>query len=1189
MDDVYPSRVPPGPDRAPQDAAAASWQAPRSAATDGCLDRFALTFAQALLSVDANVHCRAPRSPMVPVSVRALLNRCGVAIGAVACVVLAACGADDAKPADPRKAEFTSLKPGSSAAQPGGAKSAGEASLGAPTAAGANDSAPKVEDSDVVRVEGTKILILNAWRGLQIVEAADPKAPKLIARVPMHGQPREMYVAGGYATIVLGHAYDFATSATTPGAEPFAGTQVRVVQLNAWTDAKEVKVVSVGGWPVATRRIDDRLILVTADTGYWPWWGWCYGPYACMGSAGVAVGGVATKGATEGPPGAASSGDSATPGSSGGSSGSSGSASAGSAGTATSVAQSGGMVADPFFGWGYGASAASGAVVVLDQKDPKATAEIGKVTFTGGAGLAIIEPGEVVVHGSQYGWDAVKQESSRIDRLTQVQIDVAGKPKLGAVDEAKASGNNTWNSQPRGLGRLGTGLFATVSWQGVYEGSKPPKGQITLRTLVADGAKWTTKAQWTAAQDSGWFHTTFAGKLALVSQGAWDTGTTKAAPPSLKVIDLADPATPTQVAEISLAGYVQPAALHPLDSVQPGLWLVAGSQAVAGAKPTPQPKPGADPNPGGETGKPDAVAYQQVLTTLSLASPKQPKELDKLSLPNSFGWDSDGVDVLAGSGLVVTGAANAGGTPSMQLVQVGADGKLTKRGAYASKVARQPKGGSKVANWWQLATLVWEKKLVRASSEHLEIIDIGDLDKPAQLGGLELAANVIDIAVVGTRAVALVMDASGGSTQVRVLKPGSTDEQAPEGVVDVGPMWGRLFSDGNLVFVADGQQVRAVDVSNAAAPKLKGTWVAPVAKDSGWEGFDPAALALKGSVLFAVTTKSAALLGTATQCANQAKSTEVPPSSGGSTPAQPSADPDGQKDGGAAPTPDAGAPAKPSTPAPCIIDWKYTTTVRALDFTAPDKPVVASQLELKDVSGAWGVRLDGTTLHFSHWESAVGKDGAWSGKAYFDRVDVANPKAMKWLGKANVPGNVFALAPGGKTAYSLDWQWKAGTKPEAGQAETLLHVLALDGGKAYLDGSVTLPGHAAAAVLAGKHLYLGTWDYWWALPKADAGKPAPQPKAQLTVVDVSTAAKPKIVAGIATGAAVGRIEVAGTALFLGVGYGGGLQLWDVTQPAAPVYKAFLPAQGWVERVVAAGEAVWLATGMHGIGRYLLGK
>jgi hypothetical protein len=59
-----------------------------------------------------------------------------------------------------------------------------------------------VEEGDIYRVLGNnKILNLNSYRGLQIIDFADVHNPRIVGRVPVVGAPVELYVVGDRAFV----------------------------------------------------------------------------------------------------------------------------------------------------------------------------------------------------------------------------------------------------------------------------------------------------------------------------------------------------------------------------------------------------------------------------------------------------------------------------------------------------------------------------------------------------------------------------------------------------------------------------------------------------------------------------------------------------------------------------------------------------------------------------------------------------------------------------------------------------------------------------------------------------------------------------------------------------------------------------------------------------------------------------
>ncbi len=1007
---------------------------------------------------------------------------------------LSACGTKTTT--DSRPSDFTSLKPGTT-----GSQKAGSAET---AAADGTTNSVKIEDSDVVRMDGSKLYILNAFRGLQAVDAADPSAPKLLGRVAAQGTPREMYVAGGVATVLLSEHYSF--SSTTPGQlQSTIGSQVQVIDLSNPAAMQTAASIDLPGWVVASRRIDNRLIVVTADVGQTPWWGWCWGPYACMAEAT----GTATTDAT------------------GGSS-------------TSSIASPAGMWW-PWGGYGYGAWASSGRVSVIDQQDAKNPKLLGSVQFAGGVAVAVIQPGEVIVLGSE--WKTENNASQRIDRTQQIAIAADGSVKIAAADTQTLTGNDIWYAGLRSATALGTGELAVTS--STYTGGTTPTVGVQVQhRLVTDG-KWTNLGAWQASAPQGWWDVRFDGKVALVSEGGWETKSGSAMPTTLHVLDLA--ATPTETATLALPGSTQPLLATSLSQTTPGLWLLSGVVS----------------NQNGTA--------QTTLRTLSLADPKKPAVLSEATVDGGYAWWGAGTEVLADAGVVLAAMQSADGKSvnALKIISFDAAGKLTPHGTF----------GSNLVSWWQLRSLAAGTKLWRIGNQALESIDIANLDQPKPLATLELAAQVTALATVSGRVVALVADWQTNTAQLRTLQTNATDEQHVDAKLTVPEAWGRLSVVGNTVWFIGNQSVRAYDFTDPLQPKARGTWTTTGANNL-W--YDVSNAVQKGNALWLVGHQSAATYGDADACSwpsTDGSSTE-PGKPGTDAQPEPAADADSKTDL------DAGAPdGKTDLDAgtveqKCIVSWQYTTTITALDLSNPDQPALKGSVTLPDAAWAWGAQVNGDTLWLTHYESAQGTDGTWYGKYFLDRVNVADVNAPVLASKVNVPGWIIGFATDGSHAYALDWQPKAGTQPQDGQIESLLDVLSLEGDKAFLVSQTPLAGSAGTALVNGTALYVAAWQYAW-LAKSDTGV-ATTPQTQLFVLDVSQPDAPKIAQTLNPGAPIGAMSLHGKTLLATIGWGAGVQTWQVTDPLAPQFGAFWSVQGQAYDVLETASGLWLPMGWMGI-------
>ena len=72
-----------------------------------------------------------------------------------------------------------------------------------------------VEETDLYRLEGDRLYYLNSYRGLMVFDVSNVDSPKLLGRSPIYGDPIEMIVRNGVASVVVSDWYG-TTDAGTP-------------------------------------------------------------------------------------------------------------------------------------------------------------------------------------------------------------------------------------------------------------------------------------------------------------------------------------------------------------------------------------------------------------------------------------------------------------------------------------------------------------------------------------------------------------------------------------------------------------------------------------------------------------------------------------------------------------------------------------------------------------------------------------------------------------------------------------------------------------------------------------------------------------------------------------------------------------------------------------------------------------
>ncbi|MBX3209464.1 MAG: beta-propeller domain-containing protein [Labilithrix sp.] len=120
------------------------------------------------------------------------------------------------------------------------------------------------EETDIYVVEGERLYVLNAYRGLMVFDISDLDDPRLLGRSPVDGLPVDMLVRNGVATMVVDDHH------RTPGGWPSHGSVVRTIDARDPATMKVEGEVSLDGSPRDTRVVGDKLLVLseTSDGPY---------------------------------------------------------------------------------------------------------------------------------------------------------------------------------------------------------------------------------------------------------------------------------------------------------------------------------------------------------------------------------------------------------------------------------------------------------------------------------------------------------------------------------------------------------------------------------------------------------------------------------------------------------------------------------------------------------------------------------------------------------------------------------------------------------------------------------------------------------------------------------------------------------------------------------------------------------
>ena len=143
-------------------------------------------------------------------------------------------------------------------------------------AGGESLAAREIEDADIVKVVGNRVYALNRFKGLIIIDVANPDAPAILGTYNLRGRGVEMYVIGSQVFALLSADYYYpyiegapiafsssiARDAFPPPAPDFDGSQLAIIDVsNPVAPAIQGKINLVG-FANDSRRVGSVIYIV---------------------------------------------------------------------------------------------------------------------------------------------------------------------------------------------------------------------------------------------------------------------------------------------------------------------------------------------------------------------------------------------------------------------------------------------------------------------------------------------------------------------------------------------------------------------------------------------------------------------------------------------------------------------------------------------------------------------------------------------------------------------------------------------------------------------------------------------------------------------------------------------------------------------------------------------------------------
>jgi len=128
-----------------------------------------------------------------------------------------------------------------------------------------------IEESDIYKLVGQNLFVLNRYRGLQVLDIENLDKPTLVGWAPIFGYPRDMYVRGNTAYVIVSDYYDFWRDGSSDTVPPqgFYGSQLRIIDVSDVRNPVVVGGINLAGECSDSRIVGDVMYLVSQR---YPWY-----------------------------------------------------------------------------------------------------------------------------------------------------------------------------------------------------------------------------------------------------------------------------------------------------------------------------------------------------------------------------------------------------------------------------------------------------------------------------------------------------------------------------------------------------------------------------------------------------------------------------------------------------------------------------------------------------------------------------------------------------------------------------------------------------------------------------------------------------------------------------------------------------------------------------------------------------
>lgn len=1006
---------------------------------------------------------------------------------------------------------------------------------------GSSEEPREIEEADIIKLEDDTLYILNTYRGLILVDISTPDEPEIKSRIPLFGQPIDMYIVGTRAYVILTHYYNafLWTEDTSIAPEYRHGSEIVIIDITDHSKPKVQKYIELDGFITDSRRVGNVIYAVVNN----------YDSYGYIDDIGIGIAIEETEAVMT----------------------DSGSDTSGGSGDTEEEVMKEEVVdddddefSDEINGDDEKESITEpqpGTVVIsVNFANLDNIVEVDREWFLGSSNQIHVTEDAIFVANPEYNYirdEVLGYRSEYYTEVTYVDIsDPYGEIKIRDTFEVDGFLNDRYQMDYYDTtfrivthfwgewGELGTSKLWTFDLQN-------PDDIIKMGELLIDDA-------------GNLMATRFAQERAYTIHLPYSID-------PLDVIDLSNPYKPVLTDVFEMPGWITHMEVRGLKILALGVDDSDGKRRVA-------------------------------VSIFDVTDPYNADMTDRVIIGEGYSWSSANWDPKA---LTVVDDQNIVLVPfesysydehgkyesfsGLQLVEFDLDtGDLTAGGAISNVDSVQ-------------RTRANEERIFAVSNRQLQVISAMDKAKPKVTATLELCNNIVDVLPMGEYCVQVIPEynyrESKSETKLRTVSADEPDSMVflAEQIVDYNIA--KIYTNDNYLYLLCSDysyedrttegRILVYDYSDPTSPVQKSNFLMEYYENSyywgyyDWYYYPGQSI---GDFSFAQVDSDLIVYHPQPKYEynyynGEDDLIEIPKEENRTESSETQSD------------------EKSTTTRQYYYKMEnITEKLYIIDLSNPDNPEDVSNVTLENTSRISGLHPKGAKLYLTQYEDASYYDeyNRWhyQVKNYINIIDLTTPSEPKPSGTINIPGAFIGANSDGTVIYTRSSEYN-----EKSEWQQTLNVLELKDEKATLTSVLDLGDTYANIIIFDSTIFISYNEYGWygyyyedieydgalGAPR-DMEYKEPEIKTKIQIIDANDPKnlKLKTTLGLKNYGSIYKVE--NNKLYLQLSDANGLLIYDLSNLGAPAFKGYFPVQGWINNLrenTSTGK-IYLACGWYGV-------